>query len=83
MTGALRREGIETVIWAIGYRRDYTWLKLPVLDAHGEIRHDGGITPRPGLYALGLRFKIQYHPMPQGRQINAPDIFKADVVAAF
>jgi putative flavoprotein involved in K+ transport len=52
----LRREGIETLIWATGYRRDYTWLKVPVLDAHGEIRHDGGISPRPGLYVLGLRF---------------------------
>ena len=52
----LRREGIRTVIWATGFRRDYSWLKVPVLGADGEIRHDGGIVPRPGLYALGLRF---------------------------
>lgn len=49
-------EGIGTVLWATGYRRDYSWLNVPVLDARGEIEHDGGITSAPGLYALGLRF---------------------------
>ena len=50
----LAAEGIRTVLWATGYRRDYSWLKVPVLDAAGEICHDGGITavartlcPRP------------------------------------
>jgi putative flavoprotein involved in K+ transport len=52
----LGQEGIRTVLWATGYRRAYPWLHLPVLDARGEIRHDGGITPEPGLYALGLQF---------------------------
>lgn len=52
----LHAAGIRTVVWATGYRRDYTWLKVPVLDGDGEIRHDGGIVPRPGLYVLGLRF---------------------------
>ncbi|WP_448207171.1 NAD(P)-binding domain-containing protein [Azospirillum sp. sgz302134] len=52
----LRAEGIRSVVWATGYRRDYGWLKVPVLDAAGEIIHHGGITPSPGLYALGLRF---------------------------
>jgi putative flavoprotein involved in K+ transport len=52
----LRDEGIGTIVWATGYRRDYSWLKVPVLDAEGELRHDGGIVSRVGLYALGLRF---------------------------
>jgi putative flavoprotein involved in K+ transport len=52
----LRREGIRTVLWATGFRRLYPWLKLPVLDAHGEIRHEGGIAALPGLYAIGLYF---------------------------
>ena len=47
---------IRTVIWATGFSRDYRWLQLPVLDGAGEIRHDGGITPLPGVYALGLPF---------------------------
>ena len=29
---------------------------MPVLDAEGEIRHQGGVTPAAGLYVLGLRF---------------------------
>jgi putative flavoprotein involved in K+ transport len=52
----LRAEGIRTVVWATGFRRSYPWLKVPVLDARGEIRHEGGVTPRPGLYVIGLYF---------------------------
>ena len=52
----LAAEGIHTVIWAVGYRRLYNWLDLPVLDARGEIRHESGVTQHPGLYAIGLRF---------------------------
>ena len=52
----LRAEGIRTVLWATGYRRSYPWLRLPVLDERGEIRHLGGITSEPGLYVLGLQF---------------------------
>jgi putative flavoprotein involved in K+ transport len=29
---------------------------VPVLDARGEIRHRGGITPAAGLYVIGLYF---------------------------
>jgi putative flavoprotein involved in K+ transport len=52
----LRAEGIRTVVWATGFRRLYPWLDLPVLDARGEIRHSGGVTPVPGLYVIGLNF---------------------------
>ena len=52
----LRAEGIKTVLWATGFKRRYDWLRVPLLDARGEIRHDGGITDAPGLYVLGLRF---------------------------
>jgi putative flavoprotein involved in K+ transport len=52
----LRAADVRTVLWATGYRRSYPWLRLPVLDARGEIRHDGGITAEPGLYVLGLQF---------------------------
>jgi putative flavoprotein involved in K+ transport len=51
----LSKAGVGCVIWAVGYRRDYSWLHIPVLDAAGEVVHDGGITPAPGLYVLGLR----------------------------
>jgi putative flavoprotein involved in K+ transport len=52
----LAAEGIRTVLWATGYQRNYSWLKVPVLDAAGEISHAGGITASPGLYVLGLNF---------------------------
>ena len=52
----LRRAGITTVIWATGYRPAYPWLRVPVLDRHGEIDHRRGVTRVPGLYVLGLRF---------------------------
>ena len=45
---------IRTVIWATGFRPDYSWLDVPVLDRKGRLRHDGGIVDAPGLYALGL-----------------------------
>ena len=44
------------MVWATGYRRSYPWLRVPVLDARGEIRHAGGVTSEPGLYVLGLQF---------------------------
>jgi putative flavoprotein involved in K+ transport len=53
----LRNAGISTVLWATGYRRQYPWLRVPVLNIRGEIIHDGGVTPAPGLYALGLNFQ--------------------------
>jgi putative flavoprotein involved in K+ transport len=31
--------------------------EIPVLDGEGEIRHEGGVTPVPGLYVLGLHFQ--------------------------
>jgi putative flavoprotein involved in K+ transport len=53
----LRTEDIRTIVWATGYKRRYPWLKIPVLDDRGEIRHEGGVTPEPGLYVLGFRFQ--------------------------
>ena len=47
---------IKTIIWATGYRPDYSWLELPVLDRKGMVRHDGGVADLPGLYLMGLHF---------------------------
>jgi putative flavoprotein involved in K+ transport len=52
----LRQAGISTVIWATGYQPAYPWLRVPVLDRHGEIAHHRGVTSIPGLYVLGLKF---------------------------
>jgi putative flavoprotein involved in K+ transport len=51
----LRRSGISTVLFATGFRPDYSWLDLPVLDRRSRIVHDGGvITGAPGCYVVGL-----------------------------
>ena len=50
----LRSGEIRSIVWATGYRPDYEWLHVPVVDPKGQLRHDGGVVDSPGLYALGL-----------------------------
>ena len=45
---------IRAIMWATGFRPDYGWLDVPVVDAKGQLRHEGGVVDSPGLYALGL-----------------------------
>jgi putative flavoprotein involved in K+ transport len=47
---------IKTVIWATGFRPDYSWLHAPVFDRKSRIEHDGGVASSPGLYVMGLQF---------------------------
>ena len=62
------------MIWATGYRRSYPWLHLPGVVADGELVHQYGITPVPGLYVLGQRFQ-------RTRRSNFLDGVGADAVA--
>jgi len=50
----LRSGEIRAVVWATGFRPDYGWLDVPVVDAKGHLNHEGGVVDSPGLYALGL-----------------------------
>jgi putative flavoprotein involved in K+ transport len=51
----LRGGEIRSIVWATGFRPDYRWLEVPVLDRKGRLRHDGGIVAAaPGMYAVGL-----------------------------
>jgi len=50
----LRNGEIRSVVWATGFRPDYSWLHVPVVDEKGHLRHDGGVVDSPGMYALGL-----------------------------
>ncbi|WP_432506509.1 flavin-containing monooxygenase [Kineococcus arenarius] len=46
---------VDAVVWATGYRPDYSWLHVPgVIDDAGTVRHEAGVTSVPGLYFLGL-----------------------------
>jgi putative flavoprotein involved in K+ transport len=48
---------VDAVIWATGYRPDYSWLALPVLHDTGRVRHRRGVSDVPGLYFLGLSWQ--------------------------
>jgi len=48
---------VDAVIWATGYRPDYSWIKLPIFDADGRLRHRRGLTDVTGLYFLGLTWQ--------------------------
>ena len=50
-----RELAVETVIWATGYRRDYSWIHAPVLDTEGVPIHRRGVTQAQGLYFLGMK----------------------------
>ncbi|MEH6823757.1 MAG: NAD(P)-binding domain-containing protein [Motiliproteus sp.] len=56
LTLDLEQSGIRSIIWATGFRPDYSWLKLPVFDHKGRLRHDGGVVDAPGIYVTGLPF---------------------------
>jgi putative flavoprotein involved in K+ transport len=47
----------DSVIWATGYRPDYSWIDLPIFDGNGDLRHRRGVTDAPGLYFLGLTWQ--------------------------
>jgi putative flavoprotein involved in K+ transport len=47
---------VRTIVWATGFRPDYSWLNVPVFDCRGNLKHEGGVVDAPGLYVLGLPF---------------------------
>ena len=48
---------VGAVIWATGYRPDYSWIDLPIFDSDERLRHRRGVTDVPGLYFLGLTWQ--------------------------
>ena len=56
MTLDLTDGSIKTIVWATGFRPDYSWLHVDILDHKGRVRHDGGVTTSPGMYLIGLPF---------------------------
>jgi putative flavoprotein involved in K+ transport len=50
----LRSGEIRSIVWATGFRPEYSWLNVPVLDDKGQLRHEGGVVDAPGLYVIGL-----------------------------
>jgi putative flavoprotein involved in K+ transport len=50
----LQSAGITSVIWATGYKFDFSLVRLPILDGDGYPIQKRGITDYPGLYFVGL-----------------------------
>jgi putative flavoprotein involved in K+ transport len=50
----LESAGVTSIVWATGYRSDFGWLRLDVLDDAGRPRHRRGVSDEAGIYFLGL-----------------------------
>ncbi|MCB2127719.1 MAG: NAD(P)-binding domain-containing protein [Rhodobacteraceae bacterium] len=50
----LKDAGITTIIWATGFRQDFSWMKVDAFDERGAPRHQRGVSVEPGIYFLGL-----------------------------
>jgi putative flavoprotein involved in K+ transport len=50
----LRAEGITSVIWATGFRPDWSFVGLPIFDGNAYPVHRRGVTALEGIYVLGL-----------------------------
>jgi putative flavoprotein involved in K+ transport len=48
---------VSTVVWATGYRSDYSWIHIPGVVTDGRVVHRRGVTTVPGLYFLGLSWQ--------------------------
>ena len=52
-----RTMDVANIVWCSGFTPGFSWIDLPILDAHGVPRHDGGVVEsEPGLYFVGLFF---------------------------
>ncbi len=51
---SLAEAHIASIIWATGFTRDYSWLKVDAFDEKGKPKHQRGVSSEPGIYFLGL-----------------------------
>jgi putative flavoprotein involved in K+ transport len=45
---------VDGVVWATGFRADYSWIDVPIFDPRGKVIHQRGVTEVPGLYFVGM-----------------------------
>ena len=50
----LKEKNIQSIIWTTGFVGDFGYLKLPVINADGTLKHKNGISEHEGLYFLGF-----------------------------
>jgi putative flavoprotein involved in K+ transport len=49
-----RLDDVAAVVWATGYRPDYSWLDIPEVWDGTQVNHERGRTRAPGLWFIGL-----------------------------
>ena len=49
----LKENDINTIVWSTGFTADHSYIKLPVFDKDGKLKHKDGIPAIPGIYFLG------------------------------
>ena len=42
------------MVWATGYRYDFSWIDADIFDERGYPRQERGVTSQPGLSFIGL-----------------------------
>lgn len=50
----LAEKGITSIVWATGYKVDYSWLNCYYAFKEGRPNHKRGISAEPGVYFVGL-----------------------------
>ncbi|AHD03459.1 flavin-containing monooxygenase [Leisingera methylohalidivorans] len=55
----LAKEGISTILWATGFRQDFSWMQVDAFDAQGRPQHQRGVSAEPGIYFLGLPWQTR------------------------
>jgi putative flavoprotein involved in K+ transport len=50
----LAKSGITSIIWATGFRQDFSWMQFDAFDDKGAPIHQRGVSIEPDVYFLGL-----------------------------
>ena len=50
----LNRAAVNSIIWATGFRQDFSWMNVDTFDSNGVPMHQRGVSSVPGIYFLGL-----------------------------
>jgi putative flavoprotein involved in K+ transport len=48
---------VDAIVWATGYRSDFSWIDLPAIKEGSRILHRRGVTDAPGLFFIGLTWQ--------------------------
>jgi putative flavoprotein involved in K+ transport len=55
----LQAAGIGAVVWAAGFKFDYSFLHIPVFGPDGYPIQKRGVSERPGLYFMGVHYQYK------------------------